>query len=98
MPALFKARFKWRMGVKAAGFSNLIWGTFYGKGGNSGFGTCVATDKKGNIYAGGGTSSTSNISTPGALQLMIGDSHNYGDGYVVKLDKNGARQWGGKSG
>jgi gliding motility-associated-like protein len=73
---------------------SLIWGTYYGTGGNSGAGFCITTDNNNNIYVGGNTTYTANISTPGAMQPAIGDINNYGDGYLVKFNTNGARQWG----
>jgi len=76
---------------------SLIWGTYFGKGGYpraGGLGLGVASDKNGNAYVVGSTCNVSNIATPGALQENIGAANNYGDGFLVKFDKNGARQWG----
>lgn len=65
------------------------WGTYYGGIGiENGF---CAADGLGNCYLAGRTTSASNISTPSAHQTTIGGNY---DGYLVKFNSNGVRQWG----
>ncbi len=74
----------------ATGFP--VWSTYYG--GNGFFGECVyaiAVDGLGNVYAGGRTSSTNNISTAGAFQLAKSGSY---DAFLVKFNSSGVVQWG----
>ncbi|HTI91474.1 MAG TPA: T9SS type B sorting domain-containing protein [Puia sp.] len=82
---------------KFSSSGSLIWGSYFGKGGYpraGGLGYAVAVDKSGNIYVGGETCCTDNISTTGALQETIGGANQFGDGFLMKFDKNGGRQWG----
>ncbi|SCY90360.1 DUF7948 domain-containing protein [Flavobacterium caeni] len=65
------------------------WSTYYG-GELWETGYC-ATDPNGNVYLAGFTSSTVNIATPGAHQTVIGWGD---DGYLVKFNSDGVRQWG----
>ena len=67
------------------------WGTYYGSTGLD-YGNAVALDATGNVYMGGETSSTSNISTPGSYQVSIGAGAD--DGFLVKFNSSGVRQWG----
>ena len=74
-------------------FSNsgaLIWSTFYGGSGEELSFSCQL-DTIGNIYLGGITSSTNNISTPGSFQTNYGGG-SY-DGFLAKFNSNGVRQW-----
>ncbi|MBS4064789.1 MAG: T9SS type A sorting domain-containing protein [Chitinophagaceae bacterium] len=66
------------------------WGTYYG-GTGSDFFTDIKTDNSGNVYACGGTISTTAISTAGAHQTVKSTSF---DGMLVKLNSSGVRQWG----
>ncbi len=67
-----------------------IWGTYYGGVGKD-IGSGCTLDGGGNLYVGGSTNSSSSIATPGAYQTsMMGSNTN---GYVLKLDTNGIRQW-----
>ncbi len=68
----------------------LLWGTYYG-GSASDFGNFCAVDASSNIYLIGQTSSTNNISTAGAHQTAIAGGT---DGFVVKFNSSGVRQWG----
>lgn len=68
----------------------LVWGTYYGgtftdkiKG--------IATDSDNNIYAAGDASSLVGIATPDAYQPSRLSSE---QGFLVKFDENGVRQWG----
>src|SRR5260221_9255303 len=77
--------------AKFSATGSLIWGTYYGTNGQYGSGTCVTTDLQGNIYAGGSTNCTGNISTPGVMQgTYVGST----DGFVAKFNKNGGLLWG----
>jgi hypothetical protein len=69
-----------------------IWGTYYGGFSNEAS-YALCTDPLGNIYLGGGTSSSGSlvIATVGAHQTTIGGSN---DGFLVKFNSAGARLWG----
>ncbi|WP_317897778.1 DUF7948 domain-containing protein [Aurantibacillus circumpalustris] len=73
------------------------WGTYYGalEGPESGYSCCV--DKLGCVYMVGGldkysVSIQNVISTPGSHQPVFGGGMY--DGFLVKFNSNGARQWG----
>lgn len=67
------------------------WATYYGASGED-QGVSCSTDIKENIYLAGITNSTLSISTLGSNQPNYGGG-TY-DGYVIKFNKNGVRQWG----
>lgn len=67
------------------------WATYYGGTGNEAYAQ-VALDASGNIYLAGQTSSTNNISTFGCHQFGYGGG-TY-DGFLVKFNSAGVRQWG----
>ncbi|MCX7736708.1 MAG: SBBP repeat-containing protein [Candidatus Kapabacteria bacterium] len=67
-----------------------IWGTYY-QGNNYETGTSVAVDSYGNVYMAGEAFTTYNIATTGAHQSSSGG---YRDGYIVKFNSDGERQWG----
>jgi uncharacterized protein YjdB len=67
------------------------WGTYCG-GTLSDEANGVATDGSGNVYISGFTASTSGIATAGAYQSTYGGGPE--DGFVVKFNSSGARQWG----
>ena len=67
------------------------WGTYYGGIGLD-YGQWCTTDGSGNSYLSGYTQSTGNISTAGCHQFTFGGS-SY-DGFLVKFNTNGIRQWG----
>ncbi len=67
----------------------LLWGTYYG-GNSIDIGNSVSTDNNGNVYVGGITASTNNISTIGVFQSAL---QSFADGFVVKFNANGTRQW-----
>ena len=65
------------------------WATYYG--GNAGeIGYACCTDASGNVYLGGSTGSTANISTTGAHAAVGG----LGCGFIVKFNSAGTRLWG----
>ena len=76
-----------------------IWSTYYGGTNNDEAIGCI-TDTQGNIYIGGITSSTNNISTPASHQVNYGgglgnnSTFGIGDAFLVKFDQSGTRQWG----
>ncbi len=81
------------------------WSTYYGGNNGSFFGneyfTSVACDADGNVYAAGVTNSTNNIpnaiATPNAYQTTLnsgGSNNNNTDGFIVKFNRAGVRQWG----
>ena len=63
------------------------WATYYGGSGND-MGISCAVDASGNVYMIGSTSSTSGIATVGAHDTTVND------GFLVKFNSNGVRQWG----
>lgn len=65
-----------------------IWSTYYG-GNNSEYAGALAADSLGNIYVGGFTASTNNISTLGAHQTVGGID----DAYIAKFSSIGTRLW-----
>ena len=68
-----------------------LWGTYYGGTGNE-TGRSCATDANGNVYLAGYTQSTTGIATTGSHQTTFaGGSY---DGFLVKFNSSGARQWG----
>lgn len=71
------------------------WGTYYGGAGVD-IGYSCATDASGNVYMAGDAQQqnlpASGISTIGAHQSAYGGG--YSDGFLVKFDSNGLRQWG----
>ena len=72
--------------------SQKLWCTYYG--GNDeddGLSTSVSTDNFSNVYLGGHTLSSNNISTTGAFQVSLIGSE---AGLLVKFDSNGNRLWG----
>jgi hypothetical protein len=68
------------------------WSTYYG--GSTEYATCCSPDTMGNIYMVGQTSTTAGVAvaTPGSHQPFFGGG--YDDGFLVKFDSNGVRQWG----
>lgn len=69
--------------------SNLIWSTYYA-GSSVDVGTSVATDSQDNVYMAGHTLSPGNMATANSFQSTIAGSW---DGFLVKFDPNGTRQW-----
>ena len=69
------------------------WGTYYGGIGDDGRASC-ATDASGNVYIAGyaNTSSGQSIATSGSHQSTFGG--NSYDGFLVKFNSAGIRQWG----
>lgn len=71
------------------------WGTYYGGEGVD-IGYSCATDASGNVYMAGDAQQqnlpASGISTIGAHQSAYGGG--FSDGFLVKFDSNGLRQWG----
>ena len=67
------------------------WGTYYGGTGQDN-GLSCATDASGNIYLAGLTRSSDGIATAGAHQTIFGGG--FSDGFLVKFDSSGERQWG----
>ncbi len=66
------------------------WGTYYG-GSDEDICNSVVTDKRGNVYIAGRTTSMDNISTVGAYQdTFVGGA----DCFLAKFNSNGLRIWG----
>ena len=76
--------------VKFDASGNRLWATYYG-GSDFELGQSVAVDPVGNVYMTGYTVSTTDISTPGSHQPTSGG---FADGFIVKFNSSGVRQWG----
>jgi gliding motility-associated-like protein len=71
-----------------------VWGTYYG-GGYADRINQIRVSNNDNVYIGGETLSKTNITTFGSHQQNAGDPDWNGyDGFLVKFDNNGIRQWG----
>jgi hypothetical protein len=80
--------------VKFDASGNRLWGTYYGGTGYD-EGLYCCTDQQSNLYLVGGTISTANISSPGSHQLNFGGGTSGSpDGFLVKFNSSGQRQWG----
>jgi hypothetical protein len=67
-----------------------IWSTYFGGPGFDWIASIVS-DQTGNIYIGGGTSSTTGISSKGAYQVSFGGGN--GDAFLSKFDSAGSLKW-----
>ncbi len=76
--------------VKFDTSGNRIWATYYG-GPFADWSNGLDIDGSGGVYMLGTTSSTTGISTSGSQQPAFGGSW---DGFVVKFNSAGVRQWG----
>ncbi|MEO8762238.1 MAG: SBBP repeat-containing protein [Bacteroidia bacterium] len=77
--------------VKFDASGNRIWATYYGGAGDEQSNCSVAVDATGNVYLGGGTTSSNSITTVGGYQNTNAGN---GDAYLIKFDSNGNRIWG----
>ncbi|NIF06995.1 T9SS type A sorting domain-containing protein [Chryseobacterium sp. Tr-659] len=68
---------------------NRIWSSYYG-GTDQDYGWHCAVDSNNNVYLSGYTFSTTNIANAGHQNTLGGSS----DGFLVKFNSNGVRQWG----
>lgn len=68
---------------------SLVWGTYYG-GSSSEHGNDVAVDGSGNSYLAGSTNSTNAIAVGGHDNTL----GSFEDGFLVKFNASGVRQWG----
>lgn len=66
------------------------WATYYGGTGNENLWASVSCDTLGNVFLAGITNGNNGIATSGAHQSAIGGGT---DGFLVKFDGAGARQW-----
>ncbi|MEI6898938.1 MAG: FISUMP domain-containing protein [Bacteroidota bacterium] len=78
--------------VKFDSSGQRLWGTYYGGSGKD-IGMSVSVDSNDHVYLSGNTTSTNNISTPGAHQENFGGS-SQGDAFLVQFNGNGQRLWG----
>ncbi len=82
--------------VKFDASGSRIWGSYYGGEGDDGV-LNISCDVQGNVYICGNTSSDTGISTPSSHQVnrnIIGISSSAPNGFLVKFDGSGMRQWG----
>jgi|GEM_PF-1439390 len=79
--------------VKFNSTGSRIWSTYYGGYGPDDIWS-VACDSSNNIYFVGRTTSDTGIATSGSNQSSIGGNGSLQDGFLVKLNSNGLRQWG----
>lgn len=77
--------------VKFNASGNRQWATYYGGTNSSTRSWDCASDSESNIYLVGSTGSTSGIATTGAHQTS---PNGFPEGYLVKFNQNGIRQWG----
>lgn len=79
--------------VKFSSSGQRLWGTYYGSPMDD-YGNSCTADNNGNVYLSGLTnfSGVAAISTSGAHQSSYGGG--FTDGYLVKFNSNGVRQWG----
>jgi gliding motility-associated-like protein len=68
------------------------WATYYG-GEQNDYGYNLTCDNLNNVYICGATESTNDISTPNSMQPTISNPL-LSDGFIVKFNENGVRQWG----
>lgn len=73
---------------RSDGYRN--WTTYYGGSGGD-FGRAIVIDKNNDIYVIGETQSNNNIATTGSFQNTLKGK---ADGFLVKFNSSGARQWG----
>ena len=76
--------------VKFNSAGNRLWATYYGGTANDQALACT-TDKNGNIYMTGITSSTTAIASANGFQTTAAGGL---DAFLVKFDSTGSRQWG----
>lgn len=76
--------------VKFNGDGVRQWGTYYGGMSAEYGGAFVATDEDGNAYLAGSTTRTSSIAYQGHRNTFSGGAY---DGYLVKFNATGVRQW-----
>jgi len=69
-----------------------LWGTYYGGSGDE-WPSYMHTNSAGDLFVGGGTSSSTNIATIGAHQVTFAGPAQLYDGYLVKFNSAGVRQW-----
>lgn len=69
---------------------NRMWGTYFGGTGGETIPTVCVSDA-GFVYIAGGTTSTTNIATPGAHQTTISSGY---DGYIASFNSQGQQLWG----
>jgi len=69
-----------------------LWGTYYGGAGEDINGN-VTTDKNGNVFLTGATTSDTGIATSGSYQPNRYNT-TARDAFLAKFDSNGVRQWG----
>jgi hypothetical protein len=82
--------------VKYDASGNRLWGTYYGNSGGDNATAC-ATDRFGNVFLLGHTTSVSGIATSGTHQSIynsIGYIVGYNNAYLAKFNSSGQRIWG----
>jgi hypothetical protein len=69
-----------------------LWGTYYGGSGDE-WASYIHTNTAGDVFIAGGSNSSSNIATTGVHQTTFAGPAQLLDGYLVKLNSAGVRQW-----
>lgn len=77
--------------VKYSGLGQKLWGTYYGGAGNEFLVDCAAEQGTGVVHLSGTTTSTTAIATLFAHQTTRSGPQ---DGFLVKFNASGVRQWG----
>ena len=73
---------------------NRIWGTYWGSE-KSDIIENLGIDSFNNLYCTGYSSSKTNIATLGSYQYLFNNNFNSNyNGFLIKLDENGSKQWG----
>lgn len=71
-----------------------LWATYYGGNRATETAYTVVCDASGNVYLGGRTQSNSGIATVGTDKTVFtGDTSTSSDGFIVKFNSSGVRQW-----
>jgi len=80
--------------INSAGTA-LVWGTYYGGGGNEVIQGIAVDGSSNNVYVTGYTSSSDSIATPGGYRTVYSGGSTYGDPFVAKFNSTGTvLTWG----
>jgi Beta-propeller repeat len=79
--------------VKFNGAGERLWATYYG-GSNWDAIRDIVTDNEGNVFVSGETYSTNGIAFNGFKNSFQSSRNDWADGFIVKFNTQGVRQWG----